>query len=461
MFLTVSVARHLGSSELGVLAYSNSILTIGLVVLDSGLTSYLIREISSNRNLAHRLESIIFTLRLIITIIFTTLMVIYLKTSNQTPEVQTLVMLAYISIPLSIIPSVVSAVLRANQNMWFEALFRFFSAVLNTVVGLLLIFQGFGVIGLIFLAIALNLLSLIYFVLVGIRQKVLNISLYLNWKELAYVIREAFPFASVAILVVIYFRIDSVMIQQILGPDAGGRYAAVYKIMEFLFLVPTTISMALFPALSKALYQQPELVSRSLKRAVKWVSMVTFPIVVGGIVLASDGIRFLYTEEYLSSTNTLQVLLLILIPVTVSFATSTVISVSKTPIVNAYIALAMVIFNILGNLLLIPYLGILGAAISTVLTEVIALILGTVYIWKRIFSVNFLSGIIRPAFAALLMGLVVLLYPSLFLIPVYAIVFSILLVLLKAFDSEDRILLAKFIPKSILEKVTLVDGVVG
>lgn len=450
VFLTIAVARHLGSSELGKLAYANALLTIGLVVVDAGLSNYLIKEVAAHRNLAPKVESIVLTLRIILAVSFSLIMFLYLKVASLPEDIANLTLLAFLSIPLTIVPSVVTATLRAAQRMWFEAVFRFTSAILNTLMGLFVIFHGFGIFGLVTIAVALNFLSLLYFILVGLQQRVINFSLSFSWREVWRVVRGAFPFASVAILVVIYFRIDLVMIQQMIGADAGGRYAAAYRIMEFLFLIPTTLASAIFPAISQYLYKNTELVKHSVTRSIKLLSAITFPIVIGGILLAEQGMTLVYTKSYLSSVPILQVLLLILIPVTVSFATSTVISASKRPMINAYIALAMVTFNVGSNLLLIPQLGIMGAAASTVLTEFVALILGMFYVFRNsLLNFDFLPRLVKPALASLLVGSVILIKADLYLIPAYGFLYFILLLFFKTFEREDYYLAYKVIPRRI------------
>jgi O-antigen/teichoic acid export membrane protein len=103
-------------------------------------------------------------------------------------------------------------------------------------------------------------------------------------------------------------------------------------------------------------------------------------------------------------------------------------------------------FNLAANLLLIPRWGYLGAALVTVLSEVV--LLGPFWwaVTRHLTPIGLLSVAWRPALAALGMAAVVVpltAWSWLASIPVGAAVYFGLLVLLRTFDADDRALLRR------------------
>ena len=65
---------------------------------------------------------------------------------------------------------------------------------------------------------------------------------------------EAWPMAAVAISVIIYFRIDVIMISFIQGTTAVGFYSVAYSLSEASLVVPSMFIASIFPIISR-LYQ--------------------------------------------------------------------------------------------------------------------------------------------------------------------------------------------------------------
>ena len=57
------------------------------------------------------------------------------------------------------------------------------------------------------------------------------------------------PLIFSSIMVLLYARIDQVMLKKIVGIETVGTYAAVLKLVEMFYLVPTIITTSIFPTL--------------------------------------------------------------------------------------------------------------------------------------------------------------------------------------------------------------------
>jgi O-antigen/teichoic acid export membrane protein len=98
------------------------------------------------------------------------------------------------------------------------------------------------------------------------------------------------------------------------------------------------------------------------------------------------------------------------------------------------------ILNVVGNLLLIPKYGCVGASIATVATVALGNALNLHFVSKLVCRAESYTVIVRPAVAcALLAGSLILLqHLNLFLaVPIAAMIYVAVLVLLKTFARED------------------------
>jgi O-antigen/teichoic acid export membrane protein len=96
--------------------------------------------------------------------------------------------------------------------------------------------------------------------------------------------------------------------------------------------------------------------------------------------------------------------------------------------------------NIIGNIILLPRIGIVGAAIMTIVSEALQGIFYFYFVRKRITDFRFFSLIWKPVLAALTMGLVIWQIRSMNLfivVAVGALVYALVLLGLRFFKRED------------------------
>tara|TARA_Y100000034_G_C6642691_1_gene280992 strand:+ start:31 stop:579 length:549 start_codon:yes stop_codon:yes gene_type:complete len=171
--------------------------------------------------------------------------------------------------------------------------------------------------------------------------------------------------------------------------------------------------------------------------------MLLIPSIVGYFVLYEGVIRNIATSEFISTNTLLLVLALTIIFASIySLSQNILFLLKKTKVVN-YITLTGAIFNIVLNIILVPYIGILGAAISTLITFIILMILNLIYTHKH-YKFNFMiKTISKFIIAAIIMGVVIYPFKSINLFSLIiqvllgAIVYFIVLYFLKAIKKEE------------------------
>jgi O-antigen/teichoic acid export membrane protein len=182
---------------------------------------------------------------------------------------------------------------------------------------------------------------------------------------LARLMKDAFPLGAAVLISALYFRVDVYFIQQFHGFQPVGGYNAVFRLIEALRLFPAAVMAVTFPLLVQA--RDTTLVrgiagkltlAGSLLAAVCWVGA---PAIVG----------LIYGERYAYTAPAFALLSLALPLFFLNYAlTHQVIGWNGH---RAYLAIVCVALagNVLANMLLVPAHGINGAAISTLITELI------------------------------------------------------------------------------------------
>ena len=179
---------------------------------------------------------------------------------------------------------------------------------------------------------------------------------------------DVFPLGAAALFSALYFRIDVYFIQQWHGFQPVGGYNAAFRLVEGLRLLPAAVMAVTFPLLVQT--RDTELV----RRIGGGLAIVGLSLAVVCAAAAPVIIPFIYGEFYADAAPAFAVLSLALPLFFLNYAlTHQVIGWDGQRAYLAIVVLAL-IGNIAANLLLVPSRGIVGAAIATVITEIIVTI---------------------------------------------------------------------------------------
>ncbi|UOE55140.1 flippase [Cytobacillus oceanisediminis] len=182
--------------------------------------------------------------------------------------------------------------------------------------------------------------------------------------------KESFSFGFKAhfsnVLSFINYRADIYLISMFLNPAAVGLYGVAVSIAERLWIVSQSISSVLYPAISSS----SDVDSKNKLTSVISRNVLFFSIIAGIVFyFASDIIfRLLFGEAYADSSDILKMLLPGIILFSVDRILSNDLAGRGKPELNMYTSIFTVASNIILNILLIPKVGIAGAAISTSVT---------------------------------------------------------------------------------------------
>jgi O-antigen/teichoic acid export membrane protein len=192
----------------------------------------------------------------------------------------------------------------------------------------------------------------------------------------------SWPLAGTAVVVLLYFRINTIMLSSLDGLNAVASYAAAYKLSEAFLLVAAAVSGTTLPVLSAALRGGP---SREGRRAYEASILVSLAAAVPFGLLCSLGGSFLlvhlFGAGYASSATALAILgwATVLMAVNVQ-TTNALVALDRERLVFGVAGINLVV-NVIANFLLIPRMSFNGSAWATLLTEGGNLAMQAILVW--------------------------------------------------------------------------------
>lgn len=226
-------------------------------------------------------------------------------------------------------------------------------------------------------------------------------------------VRESWPLAAMLILNTIYFRIDMLMLPIWRESTEIGWYALAYRLIENTLFFPAMVGGLLLPQLSAAFHQrQLAHVQQVLSQALRVVATVGTVVAVVFMAAPREILTLIAGREFIPAAPLLQILTVALVVMFFGniFGFTLVAQKHHTFLLKLYLVLVGV--NILGNVIAIPAFGARGAAITTVLTEIIACGAAAVKVTSTVsppISRRFLQSLLLFAAGT---GLLVYLLPS-------------------------------------------------
>lgn len=188
--------------------------------------------------------------------------------------------------------------------------------------------------------------------------------------------RAAFPIAVVAILGLLHFRIDALLLTFLKPTEDVGIYVLAYSVFEQALFLPALFMGAVFPILTRAAHERDEAALRDvLDKSLRFLVVLGVVVWVLLFTLADPLIRVLSSEEFSASADALRILSFAVVPLfaTTIFA-SLLVSIADLRYV-AYASAFGIVVNVALNLVFIPAYSYKGAAGVTVFSEALGFVL--------------------------------------------------------------------------------------
>lgn len=215
--------------------------------------------------------------------------------------------------------------------------------------------------------------ALLAFVLV--RKNGGRLAFQANLKDWKSKIRQSLPFALLIMMMMLYHRMDGVMLERMLQDEGAeaGIYARAYRFFEALSMLAYLFSVLLLPIFSRALAEKKpvyELMSVSLRLLIAGL----WPAAVLCYFLSEEILGLRYDNHIAHTAPVFGWLMLSAVAFGSTYIYGTLMTAKAEMKSLNYIALSGVVLNASLNFILIPEYGAYGAAVATLITQVLAAI---------------------------------------------------------------------------------------
>lgn len=331
---------------------------------------------------------------------------------------------------------------------------NFINNVSRILVQVVAIFLGYGVAGLAggFLA------GMLVAAIIELRFFDLHI-VYFGWRHIKRLSTFSFWLFLTSSGSLVFLYADTVMIGYYLSNADVGVYRVVLQFTSVASLTAGAVLLTLFPKISGwGKIGEIGLIEVSLSRVISFSLLLAVPILAGGVLLGDKLLYFFYGAEFSKGYFTLVILLVV--QIVSIFQNSFLIYLSALDRQKYAFKVTVVAAsaNIVLNFILIPMIGIIGAAVATLVTLTLNALLARWFLLQIIKVRVEQNSILNILKASIMMSLFVMVYrffvplPSVWLtlVPVFlgGTVYGILILKFdrKIYEELKRILTQMSLP---------------
>jgi PST family polysaccharide transporter len=372
LIIGVWITRYLGPAQFGVLSYATAFVSITAAFANLGLQGLVVRDLVNAPTQTAVLLGSAFVLKLAASFIATVAGILIVLWANPNDSLTvSIVIILSLGIPFQS-----AAVVR----FWFESRVQSKYAVYADNFTLLLICSVKA--GLI-----LGEAPLIAFAWVTLLQGVLaaiflfciyfwTSQSFIKWRprfaQMATLLRSCWPLALSSIAILIYTRTDQIMLKAMLGNESVGIYSAALRLSEVWYMIPVIVMASVFPAVLRARSADRSLYHIRFQQVLSALVLVALLIALLVTAAAPWIISTVYGSAFSASAGVLRIHMWTSLFVFLGVASGSWLIAESLQLYSFYRTACGALINIAANLILIPAYGASGAAIGTLVSQVIA-----------------------------------------------------------------------------------------
>lgn len=187
--------------------------------------------------------------------------------------------------------------------------------------------------------------------------------------------RDGWPMILSGLAIMIYMRIDQVMLGQMLGNQEVGIYSGAVRMSEVWYFIPIAIVSSVMPALVEAKARSDEDYKRKLGKLFRLLMVLSIGLALPMTFLSNHLVLSLYGPAYGEAGPILAIHIWTAIFVFQGVAVGAWTVTENRIKLNLERSIAGAAVNIAFNFLLIPRYGGLGAAVATLMGQAVSCLL--------------------------------------------------------------------------------------
>jgi len=367
--IMLSIARFLGAERFGLYSYVFAYVAAFSLATDLGLTTVVIRGISQGDEKGRAWLGHALLIRWLFALL--SCMAAFLCALSFYGRVERTWLIALSSLSFLTAPLATStAVFNARLMLYGPALVSLASRLVLFAVIQWIARSGGSLAALIGSEVLLGSLANIFLWLWS--RSLLRPVFRLDVAAVRQMLGEGVPLFMTSVFVALYLRIDVFFLGHYWSETAIGIYAAAYRLTEALPLVASAVASSIFPVMCQQVHEGNEIFLVKLVRiSLKILLAGIVPVVMLLSFYSNLVTRLLYGTRFEGSATLLAILAWGEILVFANILFSTLIIARGKSGLLMRITFGMLVLNVALNYLIIPIYGAVGAALTTVGTELV------------------------------------------------------------------------------------------
>lgn len=288
---------------------------------------------------------------------------------------------------------------------------------------------------------------------VGIKIPKINLKLF----SLKTIILFSAPLIGFTLLSNLQQSIDLFLLKRFsFSNEVIGYYAASQNISRIPFFAISSLFLVMFPVVSHSVKNNSDIKTKQIiETYLRFLLIIIIPVVVLISATSHQIVTLIYSNEYAPAGASLSLLALGVGSFTIFTAVCYLLNSSGNPRLTFYFTLISLMTAITLCYILIPVLGPIGAALSTVISNTVAMIIAYLKLNELFGLHNNLLRIAKILVASFLIYMLVVLlnvssFYFLLLYPLMMGIYLLILLFLKEITSNDLIALRDLLPNKFI-----------
>lgn len=371
---TIIMVRRLSVAEFGRFTFVFSLFGMAAVFTELGLGRMAIKGLIDDGRDKAAFAGTLVALRSCLGVLVYASVVVFVVVAGYPPDVVRATLVAGTVLLLATLSSAIEAVFQVNLRMGTVAL--------STVAG------QFGQLALIAAIAAGGGGSVVLFAVPAVAGEVIilawrlatvrqlqNIRLNVDWQQWRALLREAAPLAAGAVMVSFYYRLDSVMLSKLDTFTAVGVYGVAYKFVDIVHYLPAALMPVLLAVLVRAWPDDPRAFAENFRRAFTVLALVGALVAVEFSLFARPVISLLYGNQYVEGAHAARIVVgAECLAAFTYLALAALVAMGRNRL-YPIAAVVGLICNVVLNLWLIPTRSYEGAALATLITNAVVVVI--------------------------------------------------------------------------------------
>jgi len=197
--------------------------------------------------------------------------------------------------------------------------------------------------------------------------------------KMFYLLRESWPLCLQGIIILVYMRIDQVMLGQISGNRSVGEFSAAVRLVEVWYFIPMSLTASLFPEIINSRNMGKEIYEKRIQKLYDLMIWMAIGMALIITFAAPLIISILYGEQYRNAATVLSLQTWMAVSVFFGVARQRWLTAEGFLKDGLYFEITAVVINVSVNLYLIPLYGAVGASLASLAAAFGASIITALY----------------------------------------------------------------------------------